>query len=88
MTEQEAIEELKERYLTMSMCGSIDECRRNNLHISMAISALYKQIPKKPVKIHRSQKRFYYACPICEKRQYSREKHCYECGQTMDWSKE
>lgn len=47
-----------------------------------------KQIPKKSMKIHTSQKRFCYVCPICKNRQYSREKHCYECGQALYWREE
>lgn len=52
------------------------------------LMALEKMIPKKPIKFHTSQKRFYYACPICEDRQDRQEKHCYECGQALDWSEE
>lgn len=40
MTENEAIEVLEERYLTMSMCGDIEQCKINNQAISMAITAL------------------------------------------------
>ena len=40
MTENEAIEVLKEKYKTMSMCLEIEECKRNNQSISKAISAL------------------------------------------------
>lgn len=40
MTNNEAIEILKERYLTMSMCGNIEECKRKNQAISEAITAL------------------------------------------------
>lgn len=43
MTENEAIEVLEERYLTMPMCWNIDECKKNNQAISAAITAL-KQI--------------------------------------------
>lgn len=40
MTENEAIEILEERYLTMSMCGDIEQCKRNNQAISSAVTAL------------------------------------------------
>lgn len=40
MTENEAIEILEERYLTMSMCGDIKQCKRNNQAISSAVTAL------------------------------------------------
>lgn len=45
MTENEAIKILEERYLTMSMCGDIEQCKRNNRAISEAIIAL-KEIQK------------------------------------------
>lgn len=45
MTENEAIEILENKYLTMSMCWNIDQCKRNNQAISMAIDAL-KEIQK------------------------------------------
>lgn len=40
MTENEAIKVLEEKYLTMSMCGNIEKCKRNNQAISGAIDAL------------------------------------------------
>lgn len=40
MTENEAIKILEERYLTMSMCGDIEQCKRNNQAISSAVTAL------------------------------------------------
>ncbi len=40
MTENEAIEVLKEKYRTMSMCFDIEDCKRNNQAISKAISSL------------------------------------------------
>lgn len=40
MTENEAIEILEERYLTMSMCGDIEQCKRNNQAISSAVTTL------------------------------------------------
>lgn len=102
MTEQEAIEELEERYLTMSMCGDVDECRRNNLLISMAISALEKRIPKKPKK--QPDKYYglvqYYHCPSCGRYfgqsgvhnviLFNKERYCQGdgCGQAIDWSEE
>ena len=40
MTDNEAIKILEERYLTMSMCGDIEQCKRNNQAISSAVTAL------------------------------------------------
>lgn len=90
MTEREAIEELKYD------CGQLEKsipCDTSwgqaiNTAYGMAIAALERQVPKMPIKIHTSQKRFYYACPVCEYRQDRREKHCYNCGSALDWSEE
>ena len=49
MIYEEAIEYITERYVTMSMCLTLDECRKHNKAISMAIEALEKQIQKKPI---------------------------------------
>ena len=43
MNTEEAIEILQEKYSTMSMCLTKDECDRNNEAVDMAISALEKQ---------------------------------------------
>lgn len=100
MTEQEAIEELKERYLTMSMCGNVDECKKNNQATSMAIAALEKQISKKPI--------FEIGSGVDHLKRYTCEcgqgivtrhnkgavvkddvpNYCPNCGQALDWSEE
>lgn len=90
MTEQEAIQELKYDCEQLGKAIPCDTSWGQAIETAygMAISALEKQIPKNPIKIQTSPKRFYYACPICENRQDRQEKHCYECGQSLDWSKE
>lgn len=40
LTKQEAIELLKERYMTMSMCADKEYCAKQNAAIDMAISSL------------------------------------------------
>lgn len=40
MTNEEAIAELEERYMSMSMCAITDECKRANEALDLAISAL------------------------------------------------
>ena len=40
LTKQEAIELLKERYMTMSMCTDKEYCVKHNTAIDMAISSL------------------------------------------------
>ena len=44
LTKQEAIELLKERYMTMSMCADKDYCIKQNAALDMAISALSEDI--------------------------------------------
>lgn len=45
----EAIKILEERYLTMSMCGDIEQCKRNNQAIFQAVDALKRMVPSKPI---------------------------------------
>ena len=86
MTYEEAIEYITERYVTMSMCLTLDECRKHNKAISMAIDALDKQIPKKPYDTVR--------CPLCkievELQPIDTEQitYCLHCGQAIDWSEQ
>ena len=89
MTYEEAIEYISERYVTMSMCLTLDECRKHNKAISMAIEALEKQIPKKPLHMHKN-----YYCPICKEDGWmlwddaipnDMDEYCGKCGQAIDW---
>ena len=89
MTYEEAVEYITERYVTMSMCLTIDECRKHNEAISMAIEALEKQIPKKPLHMHKN-----YYCPICKEDGWmlwddaipnDMDEYCGKCGQAIDW---
>ena len=87
MIYEEAIEYITERYVTMSMCLSLDECRKHNKAISMAIDALEKQIPKKPTR----GKYGHSECACCgwivESFCGDLEKYpfCPKCGQAIDW---
>ena len=61
--------------------------------IEIAISALEKQIPKKPVEMKSTDKlpQGYFACPICGGWVGMDEylnKFCAGCGQAIDWSDE
>ena len=68
---------------------SIDEDRKliSELYLERiqtfenAISALEKQIPKKP--INRKGTTYFY-CPICEGNMLNN--YCADCGQALDWS--
>ena len=52
---------------------------------NLAIPALEKQIPKKVVPTQQPCKSRF-ACSICDKRLYSKQKFCDRCGQALDWS--
>ena len=58
----------------------------------MAIQALEKQIPKKPIKSENQVVRYVntYYCPTCELGITGTNiaKWCYHCGQKIDWSDE
>ena len=94
MTAQEAIKGLE--YLISGDCT--DNQQAFIKEIEIAISALEKQIPKKPkiVKIESEYDTRDYFCPICNKcfihfvdgEFYAGNKDCYcsNCGQALDWS--
>ncbi len=98
MTEKEAIEELKEEW---GRFGKATPCDTSygiavNESYKMAITALEKQIPKKPKEYEDK----YYACPVCDNiLMHKWEKYpeiltdkknglpyCLCCGQKLDWS--
>lgn len=57
--------------------------------VQCAISALEKQIPKKPIGKHTN-----YRCPVCNRRvrsgkgssSFGVDYFCQRCGQALDWS--
>ena len=72
-------------------CGKIDACRCENKECVEAavIKALEKQIPKKPLHMHKN-----YYCPICKEDGWmlwddaipnDMDKYCGICGQAIDW---
>ena len=92
MTESEAIKNLKD---ILNECTESEEavCYVTDVDVpslEIAINALEKQIPKKPIEIDTYGE--YYKCPICNK--YAVDnfgcnyKFCRECGQKFDWSDE
>lgn len=52
--------------------------------IDIAINAIEKQIPKKP--IYDNYHRAGYRCPNCNNTNPWGYKHCRYCGQNLDWS--
>ena len=99
MTEKEAIEYLKSRYLVAGspLNPSWEECERHNAVIDMAIKALEKCVPEQPDlegdgydddgEIIFDE----WLCPCCRTRyevDYDDYKFCPNCGQAIDWSVE
>ena len=73
-------------------CGKIDSCRGEYKECIEAtvIKALEKQIPKKPLHMHKN-----YYCPICKEDGWilwddavpnDMDEYCGKCGQAIDWS--
>lgn len=77
MTNKEAIERLKCNY------PDFDYEKLREAY-DMAISALEKQIPKKPKKFGINR-----LCPVCEWNVFPdiENAYCYKCGQAIDWRK-
>ena len=59
--------------------------KRRKKAIDTAISALEKQIPKKPV-VPLDSIREQHECPVCPHRVYKTQQYCDKCGQKLDWS--
>lgn len=87
MEESEAIREL---HKIRPRGGIIPEKRADALDV--AIQALEKQIPMKPIKGEKQVVRYVntYYCPTCEFGITGTNiaKWCYHCGQKLDWSNE
>lgn len=83
MNEQKALETIKYEVDEEGHCGYIE----NELRVAM--TALEKQIPKKPIKAKEHIRySMCYICPNCQ-RTFSGTgiaSYCYNCGQALDWS--
>lgn len=95
MKENEAIEKLKNMRLFMQIEDKSNDCKFTEDDYKaneMAIQALEKQIPKKPVKSEKQVVRYVntYYCPICNLGITGTNiaKWCYHCGQKLDWNDE
>lgn len=89
MTENEAKEYLLNRYLVVGspVNPPKEECEKHNAVLDMAIQALEKQIPKKPIRKPNADMTYEeVTCPSCGRyvSQYRNEYYC-ECGQKLDW---
>ena len=96
MTESEAIKEVR---FNMSTIGLNNEAAKRVVEArDIAIKALEKQIPKKPIKKQNFEdlKDEYLCCPTCGEILTDRIPadnktfyfHCMNCGQKLDWSDE
>ena len=102
MTKEEAIDCLKNEKLCIliadknectrecSKCGLIMETDTLLTAYDIAIKALGKQTPKKPIKSDREIRYCeVWKCPKCGFEWSSRVvDYCYKCGQAIDWSEE
>lgn len=82
MTDSEAIKEIR---FNMSTIGLSNEAAKRVVEArDMAINALEKQIPKKPIFTEDKQ---FALCPCCDmKGLIDKQKYCDDCGQKLDWS--
>lgn len=75
---REAIETIKSNYPTSGyymLCEALD----------IAIEALEKQLPKKPIE-HSAKFAAIYECPSCGDVDVYGQKNCDNCGQKIKWS--
>ena len=87
MTHEEAIKNIN---ALNAVCGKKDfyDAEFENA-LALAIESLEKQIPKKPLHMHKN-----YYCPICKEDGWilwddaipnDMDKYCGKCGQAIDW---
>lgn len=93
MTESEAIERIEKCVCAskqnQNLCN--DDCKysADKCVFSLAIQALEKQIPKKPLYIENLGCTALWLCPVCERRIIRSDLvYCHQCGQKLDWSDE
>lgn len=85
MTENEAIKDIKRQILEIESDDSDITLSTESLY--MAIKALEKQIPKKPIRKPNADMTYEeVTCPSCGRyvSQYRNEYYC-DCGQKIDW---
>ena len=94
MTNKEAIEQLRERLAITDYRQQIPEYYEA---IELAVEALEKQMPKKPIKtkiatLNKSPEAIsweqIHCCPRCESNLAPQYKYCPQCGLEIDWSEE
>jgi len=81
--------EIKEAIeLLDNLLGMIEDNHGNDYDeaLHMAISALEKQAPKKPIGAKRFADLYLGFCPSCGEGNYSEYGFCGKCGQATDWA--
>ena len=81
MTNKEAIEQLMERLAITDYRQQISEYYEA---IELAVEALEKHVPKKPVEADRELV-IAWKCPSCGYEWSFKHNYCYICGQCLDW---
>lgn len=69
----------------ISFCKSIGECYADAVNVEaleMALSALKKDIPRKPIK---EKNEYTYRCPKCDSDVVGCGYYCWKCGQHLKW---
>lgn len=92
MTEQEVIEEAIDDLQYLISGGCTDNKMDYVKQIELAIKALKRQIPRKPIENKEQNFRYImpYTCPCCgcSFGETDWANYCYHCGQKFDWSDE
>ena len=91
MKYEEAIDILTYQALVLERASSKSMLERSRIEaLSKAVEAIEKQIPKKPLHMHKN-----YYCPVCKEDGWmlwddavpnDMDKYCGICGQAIDWS--
>ena len=91
MKYEEAIGILTYQALVLERASSKSTLERSRIEaLSKAVEAIEKQIPKKPLHMHKN-----YYCPICKEDGWilwddaipnDMDNYCGKCGQAIDWS--
>ena len=77
-------EEAKCAYIRIKADMDRFGCGRNGKDIAVALEAIDRQIPKKPIAGHPRD----YICGRCYQSVIGSGNYCWFCGQAIDWSEE
>lgn len=88
MTNEEAIEIIKNMSICLARGNGKLQFFTVFTALKIAIEALEKQIPKKPLLVPDGKSKIYtFKCPTCGQAMYRVRLFCDDCGQAIDWSK-